>query len=134
MTALTTLPFFTVPSGEDSFTAAVTTSPKPAFLPEAPPRGRITCNLRAPELSATASIVLICTAIALLLLPKTYSRPALTLIGDCAGLTSGDLDGRGGCVFYLVQRRTPNDLFKRPTLQLAQRTGLADANHVADAG
>src|ERR1700690_3994551 len=68
MTALTTLPFLTVPSGEDSLTAAVTTSPRPAFLPEEPPRGRITCNLRAPELSATASIVLICTAICLLLL------------------------------------------------------------------
>src|SRR5579862_3215652 len=67
MTALTTLPFLTVPSGEASLTAAVTTSPSPAFLPRPPPRGRITCNLRAPELSATSSIVLICTDIVLLL-------------------------------------------------------------------
>src|SRR5580698_1818537 len=63
ITALTTLPFFTVPSGEASLTAAVTTSPRPAVLPSPPPRGRITCSLRAPELSATASIVLICTDI-----------------------------------------------------------------------
>src|SRR5271170_8406613 len=76
MTALTTLPFLTVPSGEASLTAAVTTSPRPAFLPRPPPRGRITCNLRAPELSATSSIVLICTDIVVLL--ATYS-------GDTAG-------------------------------------------------
>src|SRR5258708_28822726 len=67
ITALTTFPFLTVPSGEASLTAAVTTSPRPAFLPRPPPRGRITCNLRAPELSATSSIVLICTDIVLLL-------------------------------------------------------------------
>src|SRR6202012_4951753 len=70
MTALTTLPFLTVPSGEASLTAAVTTSPRPAFLPRPPPRGRITCNLRAPELSATSSIVLICTDIVLLLVKR----------------------------------------------------------------
>src|SRR5580698_8736943 len=67
MTALTTLPFLTVPSGVASLTAAVTTSPRPAFLPRPPPRGRITCSLRAPELSATSRIVLICTDIVLLL-------------------------------------------------------------------
>src|SRR5258708_34554451 len=74
MTALTTLPFLTVPSGEASLTAAVTTSPRPAFLPRPPPRGRITCNLRAPELSATSSIVLICTDIVLLLAIYDYLR------------------------------------------------------------
>src|SRR5271167_2655536 len=63
ITALTTLPFLTVPSGDASFTAAVTTSPRPAFLPSPPPSGRITCSLRAPELSATSRIVLICTDI-----------------------------------------------------------------------
>ena len=47
----------------DIVTAAVTMSPRPAFLPNPPPRGRITCSLRAPELSATVSMVLICTAI-----------------------------------------------------------------------
>ena len=51
----------------DVVTAAVTTSPRPAFLPRPPPRGRITCNLRAPELSATSRIVLICTDIVRLL-------------------------------------------------------------------
>src|ERR1700761_5231844 len=70
MTALTTLPFLTVPSGEASLTAAVTTSPRPAFLPRPPPRGRITCSLRAPELSATSRIVLICTDIVRLLVVR----------------------------------------------------------------
>ena len=51
----------------DVVTAAVTMSPSPAFLPRPPPKGRITCSLRAPELSATASMVLICTAMMLLL-------------------------------------------------------------------
>src|SRR5271163_3260439 len=78
MTALTTLPFLTVPSGEASLTAAVTTSPRPAFLPRPPPRGRITCNLRAPELSATSSIVLICTDIVLLLMLLGVVRPGLS--------------------------------------------------------
>src|SRR5579863_3556507 len=122
MTALTTLPFFTVPSGEASFTAAVTTSPRPAFLPSPPPSGRITCSLRAPELSATASMVLICTAM---------GYPSLTPV----------LDGSLGClvglldrpIFDLAQGRTPHNLFKRPPLQLAQRPGLADAHHVAHA-
>src|SRR5450631_945196 len=67
MTALTTLPFLTVPSGDASLTAAVTTSPRPAFLPSPPPSGRITCSLRAPELSATSRMVLICTDIFVLL-------------------------------------------------------------------
>src|SRR5580692_5973893 len=63
MTALTTLPFCTWPSGADSFTAAVIMSPSPAFNPVEPPSGRIICSLRAPELSATSSIDLIITAI-----------------------------------------------------------------------
>src|SRR6185503_1197372 len=83
MTAFTTLPFFTVPSGEASFTAAVTMSPRPAFIPSPPPRGRITCSLRAPELSATASIVLICTAMDLLL--KTDLIYRVHQLGDCFG-------------------------------------------------
>src|SRR6185437_585997 len=70
ITAFTTLPFFTVPSGDASLTAAVTTSPRPAFLPRPPPRGRITCSLRAPELSATSRIVLICTDIVHLLVKR----------------------------------------------------------------
>src|SRR6266566_3411426 len=62
MTAFTTLPFCTWPSGTDSFTAAVIMSPSPAFNPVEPPSGRIICSLRAPELSATSSIDLIITA------------------------------------------------------------------------
>ena len=46
----------------DIITAAVITSPRLAFFPNPPPRGRIICSLRAPELSATASMDLICTA------------------------------------------------------------------------
>src|SRR5580698_8457620 len=96
ITALTTLPFLTVPSGEASLTAAVTTSPRPAFLPRPPPRGRITCNLRAPELSATSSIVLICTDIVLLLAiygggAAGACAPGLRLLGcDGGGLLFGE--------------------------------------------
>src|SRR5580658_7428271 len=64
ITAFTTLPFCTCPSGAASFTAAVIMSPRPAFSPVEPPSGRIICSLRAPELSATSSMLLIITAIA----------------------------------------------------------------------
>src|SRR5580692_9340734 len=63
ITAFTTVPFLVWPSGAASFTAAVITSPRPAFNPVEPPSGRIICSLRAPELSATSSIDLIITAI-----------------------------------------------------------------------
>src|SRR6266478_1339813 len=63
MTAFTTLPFCTCPSGAASLTLAVITSPSPARNPVEPPSGRIICSLRAPELSATSSIDLIITAI-----------------------------------------------------------------------
>src|ERR1035438_3220276 len=109
MTAFTTLPFFTVPSGEASLTAAVTISPRPAFLPSPPPRGRITCSLRAPELSATASMVLICTAMG----SSPYS---LALVGSIHL-------GRSGGILDLTEGRAPDDLFQGPPLQLAQRTG-----------
>src|SRR3984957_4327173 len=95
ITALTTLPFLTVPSGEASLTAAVTTSPRPAFLPRPPPRGRITCNLRAPELSATSSIVLICTDIVLLL--AIYGGDTAGVYAPCLKLFSFD-----GCGSFLV--------------------------------
>src|ERR1700752_3507566 len=121
MTALTTLPFFTVPSGEASFTAAVTISPSPAFTPSPPPSGRITCSLRAPELSATASMVLICT-------PMDSPPLPLRLLGGFY------FSGFSSRVFNLRQRRTPYDFFQRPPLQLAGRPGLANADHVAQAG
>src|ERR1017187_7266469 len=119
MTAFTTVPFFTVPSGEVSLTAAVTMSPRPAFLPNPPPSGRITCSLRAPELSATASMVLICTAMG-------CSPYSLALVG------SGHLL-RSSSIFNLAKSRAPDNLFQGPPLQLAQRTGLADADHIAHA-
>src|ERR1039457_4576512 len=56
-TQRTTLPFLIAESGAASFTAAVTTSPKPARSPRSPPRGRMHESLRAPELSATSRIV-----------------------------------------------------------------------------
>src|SRR5271163_2803478 len=132
MTALTTLPFLTVPSGEASLTAAVTTSPRPAFLPRPPPRGRITCNLRAPELSATSSIVLICTDIVLLLAiycgdTAGALAPGLNLIN--AKLFGFGSDSSHGLLFRQRKRRAANDLLERPALQLRERTRLADANH-----
>src|SRR5262249_4570523 len=80
MTAFTTLPFCTCPSGAASFTLAVITSPKPARNPVAPPSGRIICSLRAPELSATSSMVLIITAMANLL----FLSPVTVLPLRCA--------------------------------------------------
>src|SRR5580692_1990689 len=120
ITAFTTLPFLTVPSGEASFTAAVMISPSEAFLPRPPPSGRIICSLRAPELSATASMDLIWTA-----MDSSPYPPALV---GCRYW----FDRRR--VFKLAQRRAPHDLFQGPALQLARRTRLADPHHIAHAG
>src|SRR5579872_5110826 len=113
MTALTTVPFFTWPSGEASFTLAVTTSPKPARSPVEPPSGRITCSLRAPELSATSSQVLIITAI--ILSPRG----------------SASLNFRSGVLGY--ERRLANNLLEPPALQLRQRPSLFQPHHIANA-
>src|SRR6185312_13473771 len=134
MTAFTTLPFSTVTSGEASFTAAVTTSPSPAVLPSPPPSGRITCSLRAPELSATASIVLICTisrSPARGSHPKTCSKPSRAdhLTRTCRS----ELRLDRLLLVQLCQRRPPHNLLQRPPLQLGQRTRLADAHHIAHA-
>src|ERR1700722_11057936 len=135
ITALTTLPFLTVPSGEASLTAAVTTSPRPAFLPRPPPRGRITCNLRAPELSATSSIVLICTDIVLLLVICGAIYGGDTAGGHAPGLTLLGFNGcRGPPVVRKRERGAANNLLEGPTLELRQRTGFANADDVADAG
>src|SRR5262249_25248576 len=93
MTALTTWPFLTVPSGAASFTEAVITSPRPAREPASPPTGNIMDMRLAPELSATSSMDLICTIVHPLLyhleyrsadigppVPTTRS-PCLSLIG-----------------------------------------------------
>src|SRR5690606_23561878 len=52
-TALTTSPFFTVPPGVASFTAATITSPTPAYRRCDPPSTRMQSTSRAPVLSAT---------------------------------------------------------------------------------
>src|SRR3954462_5677410 len=57
ITQRTTFPFLIAESGAASFTAAVTTSPRPARSPRSPPRGRMQESLRAPLLSATSRIV-----------------------------------------------------------------------------
>src|SRR3984957_5834764 len=115
ITAFTTLPFFTVPSGEASFTAAVTTSPSPAFLPRPPPSGKITCSLRAPELSATSRIVLICTDIVHLLGATARGYTPLALIS----FTGSDqphvwLLDFCGCLLVIGKRErgAANDLLK----------------------
>src|SRR6516162_4451330 len=117
MTAFTTLPFCTWPSGADSLPAAVITSPRPAFNPVEPPSGRIICSFRAPELSATSSIVLIITAIS----PSpVYSSRLLT--------GTEVLDRR----HFRNQRGLAEDFFQAPPLQLRQRPRLFQANEIAD--
>src|SRR5215470_10495819 len=105
MTAFTTLPFCTWPSGADSLTAAVITSPSPAFNPVEPPSGRIICSLRAPELSATSSIDLIITAMAVLpqLLNCPISQSALAGLLHCR---------------LRQQRRLAHDVLQLPPFQL----------------
>src|SRR5215470_5488309 len=116
MTAFTTLPFCTCPSGAASFTLAVITSPSPARRPVAPPSGRIICSLRAPELSATSSIVLIITAIGQS--PCSMSLPGVVDSGH-----SGH---------FRHQRRLLNNLFQPPPLQLRQRPRLFQPNEIAN--
>src|SRR5271163_2889463 len=127
ITALTTLPFLTVPSGEASLTAAVTTSPRPAFLPRPPPRGRITCSLRAPELSATSRIVLICTDIVLLLIicGAIYGGDMAGACAPCLNLFC--FDGRCGLLVIGERKRgAANDLLERPALEFGQGARLTD--------
>src|SRR5436305_8743183 len=100
MTAFTTLPFCTWPSGDDSFTLAVITSPSPAFNPVEPPSGRIICSFRAPELSATSSMLLIITAI--IRSPSTPAAPVLNVGND--GLRH--------------QGRAAHNILQTPSLQL----------------
>src|SRR5438309_3599801 len=114
MTAFTTLPFFVWPSGAASFTEAVITSPRPAFNPVEPPSGRIICSLRAPELSATSSIDLIITAMALVSL---YIPIRLVDGGFDRGLRH--------------QRRLANNVLQLPALQLRKRTSLFNPHEVA---
>src|SRR5580700_1021455 len=132
ITALTTAPFFVWPSGAASFTAAVIMSPSPAFSPVEPPSGRIICSLRAPELSATSSIDLIITAMAISL--------AITI--GCQSERSEEPASFGpstnlalACDFrhrFWHQRRLAHNVFQFPALQLRQRTRLLEPHHIAD--
>src|ERR1700687_3171225 len=114
MTAFTTLPFCTWPSGADSFTAAVIMSPSPAFSPVDPPSARIICSWRAPELSATSSIDLIITAM-----------PSISLF-YLSQLRARNFNRR-----FRHQRCLAHNIFQLPALQLRQRTRFLDPHHVA---
>src|SRR5271157_223016 len=113
ITALTTVPFLAVPSGDASLTAAVTMSPNPATRPVEPPSGRIICSLRAPELSATSSMLLIITAI--VVSPCCSSGLARQLLLDWRHL-----------------RRAAHNFLQLPALQLGQRTRLFNLHEITE--
>src|SRR5580700_5221056 len=150
ITAFTTLPFCTCPSGAASLTAAVTMSPRPAFRPVEPPSGRIICSLRAPELSATSSMLLIITAMAI-----SHSLCHPEARGFCGpkdpgeprdasrslrrnNRASGSLPyWRASLLSVLLQhdlrhqRGLAHNVFQLPALQLRKRTRLLDPHHIA---
>src|SRR5579863_3780220 len=118
MTAFTTVPFLVWPSGAASLTAAVIMSPRPAFNPVEPPSGRIICSLRAPELSATSSIDLIITAIAISpLCPRPSAR---------VRLLHRDFDGG-----FRHDGSLAHNVFQLPALQLRERPRFFEADHIA---
>src|SRR5258708_29990959 len=124
MTAFTTLPFCTWPSGEASFTLAVITSPSPARRPVEPPSGRIICSLRAPELSATSSMDLIITAMfvsfsAFYFLAGFLSKRLVPHARTRVNLNFGH------------QSRLPHDFLQRPALQLRQPPRLFNPHLLA---
>src|SRR5579864_2299882 len=122
MTAFTTLPFCTWPSGADSFTAAVIMSPSPAFNPVEPPSGRIICSLRAPELSATSNIDLIITAMASISLFSSLSSLEDLPVRN---LLARNLLARNSRHFHRGfghQRGLAHNVLQLPALQLRQRT------------
>src|SRR5580700_3261399 len=145
ITAFTTLPFCTCPSGAASFTAAVIMSPRPAFNPVEPPSGRIICSLRAPELSATSSMLLIITAIANLL--DLACHPEFVILSETLFVSrritgsSGPSPRRACPTASLLsvllqhdlrhQRRLAHNVFQLPALQLRQRTRLFQPHHIA---
>src|SRR2546421_1083396 len=113
ITAFTTFPFCTWPSGAASFTLAVITSPRPAFNPVDPPSGRIICSFRAPELSATSSMLLIITAII-----KSPCAPAAPL------LNVGNDGLRHQCC-------AAHNILQTPPLQLGQGPGFFQADDIS---
>src|ERR1700683_2570818 len=119
ITQRTTLPFLMAESGAASFTAAVTTSPRPARNPRSPPRGKIHESLRAPLLSATSRIVLI-PIMAVFLCP-VLPNEILWLLNFYV---------EGGRFSRANQRRPSNHFFEAPALQLAHRTAFRDPHHI----
>src|SRR5438046_4723266 len=124
MTALTTCPFFTVPSGVASFTDAVTTSPSLAYRPVDPPIGLMTAILRAPELSATSRIDRIWIMTVLLDLDRlahdAFQRPALAA-AEWTGLDDLDSVADLRRVLFVVDhelRRTALGLSVQPVTHL----------------
>src|ERR1700679_3122841 len=106
ITQRTTLPFLIAESGAASFTAAVTTSPRPARNPRSPPRGRMHESLRAPLLSATSRIVLIPIMAVVFLFNLCFYQTLLL-----------NFDVEIGRLGRTDQGRPPNYFFEAPALQ-----------------
>src|ERR1700730_3719357 len=104
-TAFITSPFFTRPRGIASFTDTTITSPMVAYFRLEPPSTLMHMTLRAPELSATSSLVCICIIM------------VLSQLFLCSSLSADFL-----LLFTL-------DHF--PPLQLRQRAALLDPDQVA---
>src|SRR5215471_10936856 len=128
ITHLTTVPFLAVPSGAASLTAAVTTSPRPAFSPVCPPRGRIICSRRAPLLSATSRIVLIMTAIIF----SFQAHQRLRLLRPRAFRAHPPLARLRLGFFAAHQLGLLNHVLELPALQLGQRPAFFDLDKIAD--
>src|ERR1700678_4368651 len=89
-------------------------SPRPAIRPVEPPSGRIICSLRAPELSATSSMLLIITAMAQ---SPSISMRLLAFALRCD---------------FRHQRRLAHNVLQFPPLQLGKRPRLFNPNHIAN--
>src|SRR5580658_1220953 len=125
ITQRTTLPFLIAESGAASFTAAVTTSPRPARNPRSPPRGKMHESLRAPLLSATSRIVLI----PIMVYPSKLSknRPGK------GPQPPSDFDVQIGRLSRPDQCGAPDHIAQAPAFQLAHRTAFNDSHHIAHA-
>src|ERR1700690_3506196 len=135
ITAFTTVPFLTCPSGDASFTLAVMTSPRLAWIPVEPPSGIIICSLRAPLLSATSSIDLI---IKLITFPLAQLRAmSFASRANSTAPTCSKLVARRSQLLLHIhrnfrhQRRLAHHFLQPPALQLRQRSRLFEAYHIA---
>src|SRR5262249_48750633 len=121
----TTVPFFTLLSGEASLTDAVITSPSVAIRPVEPPSGRIIEILRAPELSATSKMVRICIMTKTSLAGRRLSALSVQLKSFIRWIAD-----RRPLAARLTLRR--QDLNHIPAFPPAQRARLFDAHLVPD--